>query len=278
LEDPDIDAHQLARVGSARSNGRMQMGGRHHFAPSASIAPYVESFAAYSIDGETPHVAIPRPEIDVVVRFGPAARGGIDAHAFGARERVHRKIPRGVLRTLSARLRLGAPEAVLGVPASRVARRIVALEDLWGETATRRLYERLVEARDAQQAVRVFEGAIADRLALGTRRPSPIAIHAANKLASSHVNVVAGELGVSDRHLRRVFRESVGIGPKAYAKLARFRRALRAAREQDEAGWAHVATVAGYYDQAHLIAEFRAIADATPRAFLTELASVRLMG
>jgi AraC-like DNA-binding protein len=256
----------------------MQRGVRQRFAPSVPIARYVESFAVYSLDRETAHVGIPRPEIDVVIRFGPAARGGIDAHAFGARERVHRKIPRGIERTLSARLRLGAPDAVLGVPASHIAGRIVALEDLWGDAPTRRLYDRLAVAGDPRQAVSVFEAAIAEQVASGSRPASSIAIDAAERLASSSVNAVADELGVSERHLRRVFRETVGIGPKAYAKLARFRRALSAARETREAGWAHVASVAGYYDQAHLIAEFRAIADTTPRAFLSELANVPSMG
>jgi AraC-like DNA-binding protein len=85
------------------------------------------------------------------------------------------------------------------------------------------------------------------------------------------VNAVADDLGVSERHLRRMFRETVGVGPKAFAKLMRFHRALRVAREDGRASWASIAAAAGYYDQAHLIAEFRAIAGVTPRALLAEL-------
>jgi AraC-like DNA-binding protein len=250
----------------------------HRIAPSVPIASAVDALFVYEPDGETAHVAIPHAEIDLLVRFGPSARGGIDAHAFGARERVHRKKPRGVQRTIAARLRLGATNAVLGVPASHIARRIVPLEEMWGEAATRRLFDRLAETRDTREAVTVFERAIAERLATRKSRVSPLALDAAAKLASFSVTAVAGELGVSERHLRRVFRETVGLAPKAYARLARFRRALVAAREGDEAGWARIATAAGYYDQAHLIAEFRAIADATPRALVSELASVPSIG
>jgi AraC-like DNA-binding protein len=85
------------------------------------------------------------------------------------------------------------------------------------------------------------------------------------------VSAVAVDLGVSERHLRRVFREAVGMSPKTFAKLTRFHRALRAARREAHPRWASIAAHAGYYDQAHLIAEFRAITGVTPGALLREL-------
>jgi AraC-like DNA-binding protein len=169
---------------------------------------------------------------------------------------------------------------VLGVPAAAIAGRIVALEDLWGDAATRRLSERLADARDTLDAAAILESAIAERLAIadGRRARAQLALDAADRLTSANVNAVAGDLGVSERHLRRVFRETVGVSPKAFAKLMRFRRALRAAREDDRASWASIAARAGYYDQAHLIAEFRAIAGVTPPALLGELRAAPPVG
>jgi transcriptional regulator GlxA family with amidase domain len=46
---------------------------------------------------------------------------------------------------------------------------------------------------------------------------------------------------------------------------------VRAASEHTHLSWAPIASSTGYYDQAHLIAEFRAIAGVTPRALLGEL-------
>jgi AraC-like DNA-binding protein len=92
------------------------------------------------------------------------------------------------------------------------------------------------------------------------------------------VTTVAADLGVSERHLRRVFRETVGVSPKTFARLARFHHALRAARDDGHAGWARIAADAGYYDQAHLIAEFRAIAGVTPQALLGELRAAPSVG
>jgi AraC-like DNA-binding protein len=241
-------------------------------APRVASASAVASLFIDERDRDTRGVAIPGAEVHVVVRFGPSARNGLDAHALGGRQRVHRKLLRSGQRTVMARLHLGATSAVLGVPASAIAGRIVALEDLWGEATTRRLCDRFAGARDTAEAAAVLEDAIAERLAVanGSGAPTKLVLAAADRLTTSNVNVVADGLGVSERHLRRVFRETIGMGPKTFAKLARFRSAVRAARASNPASWASIAAAAGYYDQAHLISEFRAISGVTPQALISE--------
>jgi len=254
----------------------------HHnrLAPGAGATSAVAGLFMYECDCDAPGVVIPRPEIQIVVRFGPSARSALDVHAFGARQSVHRKLIRSGQRAVTARLQLGAPDAVLGVPASAMAGRVVGLEDLWGEAATRRLCARLADAPDLVGAAAILEGAIAERLttAKGRHAGAQLALAAADRLASASVNAVAVDLGVSERHLRRVVRETVGVSPKAFAKLTRFHRALRAARTDAQVNWAGIAAAVGYYDQAHLIAEFRTIAGVTPRALLGELRAAPSVG
>jgi AraC-like DNA-binding protein len=231
-------------------------------------------------DRDMPGIAIPRPEIHLVARFGPSARRGLDVHAFGARLLVHRKILHSGQRTVSARLHLGTSEGVLGVPASEMAGRVVELEDLWEAAAVRQLYDRLASVRDTVAAAAVLERALAERFASAVGRSAHVqlALDAADRLTSAKVHTVATDLGVSERHLRRVFRETLGVSPKEFAKLERFHRALREARKGGRASWANIAAEAGYYDQAHLIAEFRAISGVTPRALLGELRGAASVG
>jgi AraC-like DNA-binding protein len=155
----------------------------------------------------------------------------------------------------------------------------VALEELWGDVATQRLCARLADARDTVSAAAILESAIAERLGVadGRSRRAPLALAAADRLTGASVGTVAVELGVSERHLRRVFHDAVGVSPKAFAKLVRFHRALHAAREDARLSWAAIAATAGYYDQAHLIAEFRTIAGVTPRALLGEIRAAPLL-
>jgi AraC-like DNA-binding protein len=246
---------------------------RNSIAPSGPSASAVAAFFVDEIDRDSHRVALPRPEIQIVVRFGPSARNGLDVHALGMQQTARRKLIRSGQRAVTARLHLGASKAVLGVPTSATAGCVVALDELWGGAAVQRLLDRLVGVSDATEAVPIMEVAIAERLALAEVRdgPAPLALRAAERLMNASVSSVAVELGVSERHLRRVFRDTVGMSPKEFARLARFRRALRAAREDSRLSWATIAAATGYYDQAHLIAEFRTIAGVTPRALLSEL-------
>jgi AraC-like DNA-binding protein len=234
----------------------------------------------YDCDRDVSGISIPRPEIHLVVRFGPSVHSGLEVHALGGRQSVRRKPIHSGQRLVMARLQLGVPDAVLGVPAPAVAGRIVALADLWGDAVTRRLCARLADARDTVDAAAILDSVIAERLttAAGRHARAPLALAAADRLTSANVNAVAVDLGVSERHLRRIFRETVGVSPKAFARLTRFHHALRAARADTHANWASIAAAAGYYDQAHLIAEFRAIAGVTPREFLGELRAATSVG
>ncbi len=247
--------------------------------PSAVSALFVDER-----DRDAPGVAIPCAEVHLAVRFGPATARGLDVHAVGGRQRVGRKLLRRGQRLAMARLPRGAAEAVFGVPASALLGRVVPLEQLWSAAETRRLYDRLGDVHDTSAAGAILESVIAGRLALAGD-PSvhaQLALAAADRLASASVRSVADDLGVSERHLRRVFHETVGVNPKEFARLARFRRAIGAACAQESIGcrasWAGVAADAGYYDQAHLIAEFHALAGATPRALLDELRAAPRIG
>lgn len=241
-------------------------------APSAASATVVRALCVEDHPHDRARVVVPSAEAALVVRMGSMASEGLDVHAVGGWHRVRRKFVRGGQRTVIAWLRLGASEAVFGVPAATIADRHVPIEELWGGAVGRRLRARLAEARDARAVASILDAVVSARVANAARSStSMVALRAAERLATSSVERVAEELGVSERTLRRSFHDAVGMSPKAYAQLARFHRALRAGRADERASWASIAVEAGYYDQAHLIASFRSIASVTPRALLDEL-------
>ena len=81
---------------------------------------------------------------------------------------------------------------------------------------------------------------------------------------------VADQAGMSARQFRRRCREEAGLGPKHLARILRFRRACRLA-DQGES-WLRVAMEAGYFDQAHLIRDFREFTGTTPMSDFSKTA------
>jgi AraC-like DNA-binding protein len=246
---------------------------RHAVMPSRGALRPILAMAVSHYATDRQRVAVPQVEAQVVVRFGPSIPGGVDIHAMGARSRVHRKLIRGGHRAVLARLQPGTYETVLGVSASELSSRTMPLEALWGPASAQRLREQLAEAPDARAAGGVLEAAVMARMAGGKVAGAvpaflPIALE---KLQAANVGTVARELGISERHLRRVLHDVLGLGPKTYARLKRFEQAVRAAQSGEDINWSAIAADAGYYDQAHLIADFQAMAGCTPRSLLAEL-------
>ncbi|MEU5953919.1 helix-turn-helix domain-containing protein [Streptomyces sp. NPDC047525] len=90
------------------------------------------------------------------------------------------------------------------------------------------------------------------------------------------VGHIAEEVGWSVRQLENRFREQIGIGPKAAGRVLRLQRARRmlvAGRTQAE-----TAALCGFYDQAHLSGEFRAMTGCTPREFAVMRRALRAPG
>lgn len=84
----------------------------------------------------------------------------------------------------------------------------------------------------------------------------------------AHVSELARRLAISERHLRSVFTDSTGLPPKRFARIARVRAVLTAARPR-LAQWAQLAARAGYYDQSHMTADFHGMMGVPPATFFT---------
>lgn len=81
---------------------------------------------------------------------------------------------------------------------------------------------------------------------------------------------IARRIGVSERQLRRRFRDRLGCSPKSYARQLRLTAAALAAEPVDRPDWAQIAVVSGFHDQAHMINEFQSILRMTPIALHRE--------
>jgi AraC-like DNA-binding protein len=170
--------------------------------------------------------------------------------------------------------RPGGAYPFLGVPLSAMDEPLVALDAMWGRSAAV-LQERLMEARTPDTILSTLETAL---LAQVTSRFHPDHAVGAAAAALAHgatVTAAADQVGLTDRTLRRRFAERVGLSPKRYARVLRLRRLLGVVSASSEVDWARAAVECGYFDQAHLINEFRALTGMTPSAYRPRSISCR---
>jgi AraC-like DNA-binding protein len=158
--------------------------------------------------------------------------------------------------------RPGQAGVVLGVPPGELMDRHVDLEDLWGRRAGE-LRERLCAARTTSERFAILEAALVSRL--DARRVHPAVTYAIDVLARPQVRVgeIAKVAGLTQRRLIELFTAAVGITPKRFGRVLRLHRAIALARGA-ALDWTRVAHQCGYYDQAHLIRDFRELAEMTP--------------
>jgi AraC-like DNA-binding protein len=188
------------------------------------------------------------------------------AHVIGPMTRSLRTLPGGSFRQIGAYFTAGGVADLVGFPLWELTDKVAALESLWGAGAVQ-LDERLQELASDAERVAAVEAALLRRLASRRRRRSGFVLARLTAWAERQggrcsVEEMAALGGVSRQCLRRAFQDQVGINPKLFLRLTRFRACLMAASKNEQ--WADLAACAGYTDQSHMIADFRRFSGWTP--------------
>jgi AraC-like DNA-binding protein len=188
-------------------------------------------------------------------------------------------------------------QMLLGVPMDLLTDRTLALDDV-DSRFSRLLVSRAEAMRDWAARFDAVEDVIAARLASAPSPPAGL-LHSWRMLQESptHVDLarLSEEFGCSRRHLIAQFHRYFGMTPKMIARISRFHMAVAAvhrlrrepfpyaegkpyldrqagngvrAAARTTMGWADLALACGYYDQSHLINEFRSFSGLSPLEFL----------
>jgi AraC-like DNA-binding protein len=82
------------------------------------------------------------------------------------------------------------------------------------------------------------------------------------------VNKLMNDLKVSERTLQRNIKQALGLSLKEYCKIIRFENLFTFINTHPAINWSDIAFQFGYYDQAHMIKEFKSATGITPALFV----------
>jgi AraC-like DNA-binding protein len=271
-------------------------------APAEPLRRYVAWYAGYRQRGVAPatHRGLPSPFLTLIFTLDeplsmlahpdPGQPPGDWGTLLGGLHStpaliVHDGAQSGIqlaLRPLGTRALLGLPageladidvpaEAVLGGVCAELRARVAAAA-CWRERfgILDEILLRLISGGGA--------GGGAGLAASAARAPAPEVAWAWRQLlvsgGATRVSELATGTGWSSRHLTSRFRTEIGLTPKTAARVIRFGRARRLLVSQltadPAARLADLAVTCGYFDQAHLAREFRALAGCPPSQWLAE--------
>lgn len=157
---------------------------------------------------------------------------------------------------------------LFGFPSRQLVDTAVAASEVIGPAAAR-LYEALRHAGNPDQMVDAVEGLLLAQLPLA--RPAHAVEAAARRLQDERgltsLRQLAAGCGLSQRQIGRKFCERIGLSPKRFARVVRLSHALTLREQRPSLTWTDISQEAGFFDQAHLVKEFKSLLRLSPSAF-----------
>ncbi len=146
----------------------------------------------------------------------------------------------------------------------------LGLDILWGNSAGE-LREKLLEAGNIHTRFSLLENFLLSRAIKPLARHPAVAYALQQfELSSGAISVaeVQDRVGLSARRFIEVFRDQTGLTPKLFCRIRRFQTVLSLIGTAPGPDWPGLAFQCGYFDQAHLIRDFRIFSGLNPSAYL----------
>jgi AraC-like DNA-binding protein len=238
------------------------------FLPSPRFRAHIECFWCHESSAAIPAFRV-LPDGCVDILFQREGNGSGALNVVGTMTRAHVfELPARQV-ALGVRFKPAMAARFLRVGGAEILDRTIALGDLWSSIRTRQLAELIADSKTAEGRAAQIETALGEAPALDA--PERAIAQLVESRGIVNLDDLADAARLSPRQFRRICLERTGISAKRLARILRFRNAVARATPSRRGDWAEVALECGYYDQAHLINEFREFSGVAPGNFSTDL-------
>lgn len=131
------------------------------------------------------------------------------------------------------------------------------------------IIELIIREKNFYERIKLYKELIGSKL-LSDSSTQRVVRYAINRIYSTkgniNINNLAEEIGYSPRYLHKQFDQHVGLSPKLFSRITRYQYSLFMLLNNHSL--MDVIRQTGYYDQAHLINEWKKIGNITPKQLL----------
>lgn len=247
--------------------------------PSPLLAPYVRHywFLITSNDSPVNMRTVPTGHICLIFHRGNriSSGGELQPRAFlsGHETKYSDLVYSGITDMICVVFKPVGARAFFNIPMSEINDRQVDIYDL-GDIKLTDLEESLADALTDRDCVLLIEKFLLKRIGyLAEYNFKRIdAVVSIINAGQTDVNNLAEAACLSYKQFSRIFSEHVGAKPKEFLRIIRFQRALFLLQTHTGITLAQLAFDCGYYDQSHLIKEFKILSGYTPLEYIAACA------
>lgn len=233
--------------------------------PPPDLAAWIEHYWLVEWRLERPFLqeTLPHPNFYLVFENRKSAVAGVSTSKFSRRLQ-------GSSGVFGVKFKPGGIRPFLRAPAALLLNRIVPAKQVFGKDVLA-LDKTLISA--AWQEDRMIEASNAFFRARLPRANATVELAARvvkQVLEDGEIKTVsdlAKATGIEQRRLQRIFNEYVGVPPKWVIRRFRLHELVDALHSGKEPDWAQLALDLGYFDQAHLINDFKSIVGYSPAQY-----------
>ena len=235
--------------------------------PPADLEPWVQHYWSVSWDlrGCEPFLqeTLPHPNVHIVFDQDGAHVAGVHTARFST-------TLEGASRVFGIKFRPGGFRPFLGSSIGALANRMVPVQKVFGEraqhweSAMQSLQDDDAQIEAASEFLRARTPAADANVAVAAGLVEQI-LNADKQIRS--VQELSRSSGMSQRSLQRLFQEYVGATPKWVIRRYRLHELVERLKAGDVVDGAQAALELGYFDQAHLINDFRSIVGYSPARY-----------
>ncbi|SRX73746.1 helix-turn-helix domain-containing protein [Aequorivita antarctica] len=171
----------------------------------------------------------------------------------------------------------GGMYRMLGIPMHELFDAGFDALDFFG-SEMRSINEQLQNTPNIEEGKNIVEKFLLNQV---TKLKGVLPVDAALRLLMTHngnmpIEKTASVSCLSIKQFERKCKERIGMNPKLFARILKFSKAYRLHESCPELNWTQIAYEAGYYDQMHMIRDFKTFAGVNPSVIEQQLLSTPL--
>ncbi|MCE7995587.1 MAG: AraC family transcriptional regulator [Roseivirga sp.] len=162
---------------------------------------------------------------------------------------------------------------VLGIPMFEFINTVVDADVIFGNEIVS-LTEDIIGTTEIMDKIHLVERWLYKRLKLEDPISTAVVQFAIDTTLCNpdklNMKSIANKSGFTQQHFINIFKKYVGLTPKQYERIVRFNQILKRVNQSQTIDWSDLAFEVGYYDQSHLINDFKTFSGFSPEVYLNK--------